>query len=166
MFATPLTIPQQSRQRKSTSSSSQITHPTSLTRSSTTPVLMCLSMTRKLLGGQASLESRKSPRTRISSRSFGLRCSSAILVRCVTPSLTARARITSFFGDLKDGTHDGSLDDPRVSLIEVVPSEIRYWVSSSSAVGRTAEIAYGALTGEARAPGESRTISDAEVRHC
>ena len=75
-------------------------------------------------------------------------------------------RITSFFGDLKDGTHDGSLDDPRVSLIEVVPSEIRYWVSSSSAIGRTAEIAYGALTGKARAPGESRTISDAEVCRC
>jgi len=75
-------------------------------------------------------------------------------------------RIASFFGDLKDGTHDGSLDDPRVSLIEVVPSEIRYWVSSSSAIGRTAQVAYGALTGEARAPGESRTISDAEACRC
>lgn len=74
--------------------------------------------------------------------------------------------ITSFFGDLKDGIHDGSLNDPRVSLIEVAPSEIRYWVSTSSSISRTAEIAYGALTGKARAPGETRTISDAEVCRC
>lgn len=74
-------------------------------------------------------------------------------------------RITSFFGNLNDGIHDGSPDDPRVSLIEVVPGEIRYWVSTSSAINRAAETAYGALTGKARAPGESRTISDAEVRH-
>ena len=75
-------------------------------------------------------------------------------------------RITSFFGDLKDGTHDGSPDDPRVSLIEVVPDEIRYWVSTSSAISRTAEIAYGAMMGKARAPGESRVISGAEVCCC
>jgi general stress protein 26 len=75
-------------------------------------------------------------------------------------------RITSFFGDLKDGKHDGSSDDPRVSLIEVVPSEIHYWVSTSSSISRTAEITYGALTGKARAPGEPRMISDAEVCRC
>jgi len=73
--------------------------------------------------------------------------------------------ITSFFGDLKDGKHDGTQNDPRVCLIEVIPSEIRYWVSTSSAVGRTAEIAYGALTGKAKAPGEFRIISDAEIKH-
>ena len=72
-------------------------------------------------------------------------------------------RITSFFGDLKDGKHDGSKDDPRVCLIEVVPSEIRYWVSTSSTITRAAGTAYGALTGKARAPGEFRVIADTEV---
>lgn len=74
-------------------------------------------------------------------------------------------RITSFFGDLNDGKHDGSKDDPRVSLIEVIPNEIRYWVSTSSTISRTAEIAYGAVTGKVQAPGEFRVISDTEVCH-
>lgn len=40
-------------------------------------------------------------------------------------------RMSSFFGDLKDGKHDGSPDGPRVCSIEVIPSEIRYWVSNT-----------------------------------
>lgn len=75
-------------------------------------------------------------------------------------------RISSFFGDLKDGKHDGTKHDPRVCLLEVVPSEIRYWVSTSSTISRTAEIAKGALTGKAKAPGEFRIITDTEVRRC
>ena len=83
-----------------------------------------------------------------------------LLINCL-------GRITSFFGDLKDGKHDGSKDDPRVCLLEVVPNEIRYWVSTSSSISRAAGIAYGAVTGKARAPGEFRIISDAEVcRRC
>jgi general stress protein 26 len=72
-------------------------------------------------------------------------------------------RISSFFGNLKDGKHDGTKNDPRVCLLEVVPSEIRYWVSTSSTISRTAEIAKGALTGKAKAPGEFRIITDTEV---
>lgn len=72
-------------------------------------------------------------------------------------------RISSFFGDLKDGKHDGTKNDPRVCLIEVVPNEIRYWVSTSSSISRTAKIAYGALSGNAKIPGEFRIISDDEV---
>jgi hypothetical protein len=37
--------------------------------------------------------------------------------------------LTSYFGDLNDGVHHGNEDDPRVSIIEVVPTEIRYWVA-------------------------------------
>ena len=75
-------------------------------------------------------------------------------------------RISSFFGDLKDGKHDGTKNDPRVCLLEVVPSDIRYWVSTSSTIGRTAGIAYGALTGKAKAPGEFRIITETEVCRC
>jgi len=73
--------------------------------------------------------------------------------------------ISPFFGNLKDGKHDGSKDDPRVCLIEVVPSEIRYWVSTSSIIGRTAGVAYGALTGKTKATGEFRLISDTVIEH-
>lgn len=34
--------------------------------------------------------------------------------------------LKSWFGDLKDGKHMGDWDDPRVAVIQVVPSEIRY----------------------------------------
>lgn len=119
------------------------------------------SMTRRLLGGPVFPALRKSTRTRPSSRRFGLRC---LPIPLTHATLADRLdRITSFFGDLEDGKHDGSKDDPRVCLIEVVPSEIRYWVSTSSVISRTAEIAYGALTGKSKAPGEFRIISGAEV---
>jgi len=72
--------------------------------------------------------------------------------------------LTSYFGDLKDGKHHGNQDDPRVSIIEVCPTEIRYWVSTSTAIGRAAEVAYGALTGHGKAPGESRTITSDEIK--
>lgn len=160
-LSTILTTQQRLSQRKSTCSSSQTTHPTSLTRSSTTPMLTYPSTTRRPLGGPVFPVLRRSPRTRNSLRSFGHQCSSSPL-SCVA-LIDRLNRITSFFGDLKDGKHDGSKDDPRVCLIEVVPSEIRYWVSTSSAITRVAETAYGALTGKASAPGEFRIIADAEV---
>ncbi|KAF7368470.1 hypothetical protein MVEN_00170200 [Mycena venus] len=42
------------------------------------------------------------------------------------------ASMSPYFGDLKDGVHKGDAEDPRVSIIEVVPSEIRYWVTYSN----------------------------------
>jgi general stress protein 26 len=32
----------------------------------------------------------------------------------------------AWFGDLEDGVHNGGPEDPRVSLIQVLPSEVRY----------------------------------------
>lgn len=71
----PLTVKQRSRQRKSTCFSLQTMRPTSSTSSSTTPTLMCLFMTRRLPDGRVCLALRRFPRTRTSSRSFGLQCS-------------------------------------------------------------------------------------------
>ena len=34
--------------------------------------------------------------------------------------------LKGWFGDLKDGKHTGNWDDPRVAVIQVVPSELRY----------------------------------------
>jgi hypothetical protein len=39
--------------------------------------------------------------------------------------------ITSHFSDLGDGAHKGTAQDPRVSVIEVIPNEIRYRVATS-----------------------------------
>ncbi|KAL1723925.1 hypothetical protein EV715DRAFT_269253 [Schizophyllum commune] len=69
----------------------------------------------------------------------------------------------SWFGDLKDGIHKGDETDPRVSVIQVIPDEIRYWTVTKNAAARAVDIAASAVTGNAASPGELRTITKAEV---
>ena len=73
-------------------------------------------------------------------------------------------RLTAWFGDLKDGVHKGDENDPRVTIIEVIPDEIHYWITHSGTMMRTAEIAASAASGRTAAPGELRTITKDEVR--
>ncbi|KAJ7084341.1 hypothetical protein B0H15DRAFT_951585 [Mycena belliarum] len=72
--------------------------------------------------------------------------------------------LAAYFGDLKDGVHKGDAEDPRVSVIEVVPSNIRYFVATKGAVKRAADVAYSAATGKTAGPGELRTITEAEIQ--
>ncbi|KAJ7072369.1 hypothetical protein C8F01DRAFT_1103761 [Mycena amicta] len=72
--------------------------------------------------------------------------------------------MSAYFGDLKDGVHTGKVDDPRIALIEVIPDEIRYWVSTKGVVGRAADTAMSFVTGKASVPGEIRTINQAEIQ--
>lgn len=53
----------------------------------------------------------------------------------------------AWFGDLGDGVHKGNQDDPRVSVIEVIPSEIRYWKANKGRIAQTLDIAASAITG-------------------
>jgi len=71
---------------------------------------------------------------------------------------------SAYFGDLKDGVHKGDENDPRVSLIEVVPHEIRYWVSTQGRVGRAMNVAVSSVTGGTSAPGELRSITKPEIQ--
>lgn len=73
------------------------------------------------------------------------------------------SRLSAWFGDLKDGIHKGDEHDPRVAVIEVIPEEIRYWVSTKGSVGRTLETGISAVTGSVSVPGELRTITSSEV---
>jgi len=70
---------------------------------------------------------------------------------------------SAWFGDLEDGVHKGDHTDPRVALIEVIPSEIRYWIATQGTIGRAVNVAAGAVTGRASAPGELRTITQDEI---
>ncbi|KAG2074631.1 hypothetical protein BDR04DRAFT_1229224 [Suillus decipiens] len=72
--------------------------------------------------------------------------------------------ITGYIGDLKDGVHKGDKNDPRVAVIEVIPDEIKYWITKHSSAVRAAQVAYGAATGKATAPGQLRIISKEEVQ--
>ncbi|KAI6157829.1 hypothetical protein BKA82DRAFT_254449 [Pisolithus tinctorius] len=72
--------------------------------------------------------------------------------------------VTGYIGNLQDGVHTGDENDPRVSVIEVVPDEIRYWYTEKGAVPRTLEVAAGAVTGKATSPGELHTITKEEIQ--
>ncbi|KAG1816093.1 uncharacterized protein BJ212DRAFT_211077 [Suillus subaureus] len=72
--------------------------------------------------------------------------------------------ITGYIGDLKDGIHKGDKNDPRVAVIEVIPDEIKFWITKHSSAVRTAQVAYGAATGKATSPGELRIISKEEIQ--
>lgn len=64
---------------------------------------------------------------------------------------------------MKDGVHKGDANDPRVSIIQVIPDEIRYWYSTKGTVGRAVEIGVNAMSGKTATPGELRTITRDEV---
>ena len=74
--------------------------------------------------------------------------------------------ITGYIGDLKDGVHRGDKDDPRVAVIEIIPDEIKYWITKYPSFVRTAQVAASAAVGKATSPGELRTISKEEVSVC
>ncbi|KAF9241596.1 hypothetical protein BU15DRAFT_73326 [Melanogaster broomeanus] len=72
--------------------------------------------------------------------------------------------ITGYIGDLGDGVHKGDEKDPRVAIIEIIPDEIRYWISKHPGVLRTIRVAAGAALGKATAPGELRIITKEEIQ--
>lgn len=59
--------------------------------------------------------------------------------------------------------HKGDEVDPRIAVIEIIPDEIKYWISKQSSISRTLQVAASAVMGKATAPGELRTIYKEEV---
>jgi len=72
--------------------------------------------------------------------------------------------ITGYIGDLKDGVHRGDENDPRVAVIEVIPDEIRYWITKHSSVVRKAQVAASAAMGKVTPTGELRTITKEDIQ--
>jgi len=70
---------------------------------------------------------------------------------------------SAWFGDLGDGVHKGDSNDPRISLIQVVPNEIRYWKTNKGKIGRELEVGVDAMIGRTAIPGELRTITEDEI---
>jgi len=75
-----------------------------------------------------------------------------------TPTLKA------WLGDLGDGTHDGSENDPRIGVIRVKTETATYAVTDKTFIGRVAEIAKGTVTGETASVNKLREISESEVQ--
>ncbi|GAB7337479.1 hypothetical protein MBLNU457_g2810t1 [Dothideomycetes sp. NU457] len=70
---------------------------------------------------------------------------------------------SAWFGDLGDGKHDGSPNDPRMALIEVKPNFITYWKSTSTGLGFVKELVQSNLTGEVPVTGNQRDITEQEI---
>ncbi|KAI0181734.1 hypothetical protein GGR52DRAFT_584236 [Hypoxylon sp. FL1284] len=72
--------------------------------------------------------------------------------------------LKAWLGDLGDGTHDGSENDPRIGVLRVRTASVTYALTGRSALGRAAEVAKGTVTGEPAAVNKLREISEDEVR--
>lgn len=71
---------------------------------------------------------------------------------------------SAWFGDLKDGKHDGTADDPRVAALSIEPIEVRAWVATRTKIGLLAEVVSSAITGDTAAPGKLITLKDSELK--
>lgn len=67
-------------------------------------------------------------------------------------------------GDLEDGTHDGSENDPRIGIIRVKLTTATYSISDKTFLGFAAEVAKGTLTGQPANVNKLREISESEIQ--
>jgi len=71
--------------------------------------------------------------------------------------------VSAWFGDLKDGVHDGTWKDPRMSLIEVQSKFIAYWKKETSSLGFLKEVGTAALTGSVAQTGVLRELGEDDI---
>lgn len=72
--------------------------------------------------------------------------------------------LKAWMGDLGDGKHDGSENDPRIGLIRVKMDTATYSISDKTIIGKVYEVAKGTVTGEVAAINKIREISEMEVQ--
>lgn len=75
-----------------------------------------------------------------------------------TPTLKA------WVGDLGDGKHDGSENDPRIGMILVRMVSATYMLTAKNIFSRAAEIATSAVTGKPAEVNRLREISEVDVQ--
>lgn len=71
--------------------------------------------------------------------------------------------LRAWLGDLGDGTHDGSENDPRLGIIRVKTSSASYSLVRKNMLSRIAEVVHGAVTGKVAHVNRMREISTDEV---
>lgn len=80
-----------------------------------------------------------------------------LVIKHYSPALKA------WVGDLGDGKHDGSENDPRIGVIRVKMTSATYALSAKNFLSRATEIATGAVTGKPAAVNGLREITPADV---
>jgi general stress protein 26 len=71
--------------------------------------------------------------------------------------------LKTWVGDLGDGTHDGSENDPRIGIIKIEAKTATYAISRGTMAGRAVEMVQGAITGQAAQVNKLREISESEI---
>ncbi|OAP56410.1 hypothetical protein AYL99_09589 [Fonsecaea erecta] len=71
--------------------------------------------------------------------------------------------LKTWLGDLGDGTHDGSENDPRIGVIKVKALTATYALPKGTMLGRGVEMVKGAVTGEVANVNELREIDQQEM---
>ena len=70
---------------------------------------------------------------------------------------------SAWFGDLGDGVHNGSADDPRMALIEVQPRYISYWKTTVGMLGFMKEVGQASLMGQVANTGLLRQFVQEDI---
>ena len=71
--------------------------------------------------------------------------------------------LKAWFDDKKDGVHTGDENDPRVSLIDVHPEEVRYYTTSGK-LAFLKDVATAAFSGGVASPGHLVIIGSDEIQ--
>lgn len=71
--------------------------------------------------------------------------------------------LKTWVGDLGDGVHDGSENDPRIGLIRLKTKTATYALARSNAISRGIEIVQGAFTGKTAQVNKLRELSEQEI---
>lgn len=71
--------------------------------------------------------------------------------------------LKAWLGDLGDGKHDGSENDPRIDVIRVKMHSATYALVAKNILGRATEVVQGALTGKPAHTNKLREVTAAEV---
>lgn len=69
----------------------------------------------------------------------------------------------AWFGDLGDGVHDGTANDPRMTLIEVKSKYVSYYKTEVGLLGYAKEVAGAAITGGVAKTGVLRELSEQDL---
>jgi len=70
----------------------------------------------------------------------------------------------AWFGDLGDGKHDASADDPRMTLIEIKSKYVTYYLTEVGLLGYAKEVVGAAVTGGVANTGKIRELSEQDLQ--
>lgn len=90
----------------------------------------------------------------------------------VTEIITERSVVKKYYkptlkawvGDLGDGVHDGSENDPRIGIIRVKMVSATYSIATKGTIGQVLDVAQGTVTGKTAHVNKLRELSEADVK--